>query len=83
MTNSRISAQMVMMGSGSDTVVDFISGANPQLMAVLRSASIEELRDFFTKDPILSQCTNYAGFEAFLKDAYEYLHEESIPEPVN
>jgi hypothetical protein len=76
-------AQMVMMGSGSDTVIDFISGANPQLMAILRSAQVEELRDFFTKDPILSQCTNYAGFEVFLKDAYEYLHEESIPEPVN
>jgi hypothetical protein len=76
-------AQMVMMGSGSDTVVDFISGADPRLMAILRSAQIEELRDFFTKDPILVQCTSYAGFEAFLKDAYEYLHEDNVPEPVN
>lgn len=72
--------QLIQQGFSGESLIDWLTGTDPNLVFSLRSADENMVRAFFAADPVLATALQLPNFDQVLHEAIAYMRG-SAPEP--
>jgi hypothetical protein len=70
---------LIAKGMSGESLMDWLIGTDENMAVVLQQSSAEQIRAFFSMDPVLSQALSLPNFDQTLSEAIEYLHQGAQP----